>query len=175
MGFGPVGLAVVVVAEAAQHGEEAGLGAAQVIDGVGASPAKVANGFVHTVGDVDCHEVVGAKVFGELHGVTFVGFDAITGFRGNEGWGDDIAPDPHLVKASGDPETTAAGFVAYVEIGELALLVLGDAPHGPFKGVLGGFNRAVVAGLGIAVRFQDGDDSFFFMNVESEVECLWCV
>ncbi|YCM42270.1 hypothetical protein V2O64_13240 [Verrucomicrobiaceae bacterium 227] len=40
VGFGPVGLAVVVVTQAAQEGEEPGLGAAKVIDGIGAGTAK---------------------------------------------------------------------------------------------------------------------------------------
>ena len=61
MGFGPVGLAVVVVTEAAQEGEKPGLGAAQVVDSIGASAAKIPDGFVGGVGNVDGNEVVGAK------------------------------------------------------------------------------------------------------------------
>ena len=43
---------------------------------------------------------------------------------------------------------------------------------GRSQGVLGDGDGAVVPRLGIAFRFEDGNDGFFFMNVESEVECL---
>ncbi len=31
------------------------------------------------------------------------------------------------------------------------------------------------AEAGFTMRFEDGDDGFCFMNIDSEVECLWCV
>ena len=45
--------------------------------------------------------------------------------------------------------------------------------HGAFEGVLGGGDGTVVSRLGIAMRlaFEDSDDGFCFMKVESEVEC----
>lgn len=175
MGFGPVGLAVVVVSEATQEGEKPGLGAAQVIDGIGAGTTEVTNGFVGRVGDVDGDEVVGAEVFGELHGVAFVGLDAVTRLGGNERRGDDVTADPHLKEASSDPESATAGLVADVEIAKFPVLVLGDAAHGALQGVLGGGDSPVVSRFGVAIRFQDGDDGFCFMDVESEVECLRCV
>ena len=175
MGFGPVGLAVVVVTEAAQEGEKPGLGAAQVVDSIGASAAKIPDGFVGGVGNVDGNEVVGAEIFGELHGVALVGLDAVPGFGGDEGGGDDVAGDPHLEKTTSDPESASARFVADVEVAEGAILTLGNAPHGSLQGMLGGGDGAVVAWLGLALRVEDCDDSFCFMHVESEVECLWCV
>ena len=175
MGFGPVGLAVVVVAEAAQEGEEPGLGAAEVIDRIGAGTAKIANGLVHAVGNVDGDEVVGAEVFGELHGIAFVGFDAVSGLDGNERGRDDVAFHTHLKETSGDPKSASARFVANVEIREFAILVFGNLAYHLFKSVLCGGDGTVVARFGIAIAFEDGDDSFCFMNVESEVECLRCV
>jgi hypothetical protein len=47
-----------------------------------------------------------------------------------------------------------------VEIAELAALVLGDAAHGTLEGMQRGGDRAVMAGLGIAIGFKDGDDGF---------------
>lgn len=84
VGFGPMGFAIVVVSEATQECEEAGLGPAKIIDCVGASTAQVADGLVNRVGDIDGDEVVGAEVFGELHGIAFISFDAVAGFDGNE-------------------------------------------------------------------------------------------
>lgn len=69
VGFGPVGLSIVVVTETTKHGEESGFGAAKVVNCIGAGPAEVADGLVNTVGDVDGDEVVGAEVFCELHGI----------------------------------------------------------------------------------------------------------
>ena len=40
--------------------------------------------------------------------------------------------------------------------------------------LLGGGDGSVVTRFGVAVGFEDGDDSFCFMNVESEVECPRC-
>jgi hypothetical protein len=62
-----------------------------------------------------------------------------------------------------------------VKVGEFAFLLLGDPAHGSFKGVLGGADRAVVAGFGFTVGFEDRNDSFCFMDVESEVEFPRCV
>ena len=120
---------------------------------------------------MDGDEVVGAEHFGELGGVALVGLDAVTGTRGDQGGGDHIATNAHLEKPASDPEAAPAGFIADVKVGELAVLLLGDAPNGTFQGVLGGGNAAVVAGLRVTVALEDGDDGLFFMNVESEVEC----
>jgi hypothetical protein len=129
---------------------------------------------VDAVGDIDGNEVIGAKVFGKLHGITFIGLDAVTGFYGDERRCDDIATNPHLQEASRNPKFASARFVANVKVGELAVLFFDDASHRSFKGVLGSGNASVVAGFGITIRFEDCDDSFFFMDVESEVECMRC-
>ena len=142
------------------------LGAAEVIDGIGAAATEIANGLVHTVGNVDGDEVVGAKVFGKLHGVALVGFDTVAGFDGDERGRDDVATNPHLEKSSGDPKSASACFVANVEVGEFAFLVLGDASHGAFKGVLGGGDGAVMAWFGIALTFENRAIAWLLKFVE---------
>lgn len=67
--LGPMGLARVVVAEAAEHGQKACFGTTQIINRIGPGAAEVADGFVDGVRDVDGDEVVGAEAFGQLHGV----------------------------------------------------------------------------------------------------------
>ena len=42
-----------------------------------------------------------------------------------------------------------------------------EKSHGSFEGVLSGGDGAVVPRLGIAIRFEDSDDGFCFMNIES--------
>ncbi len=84
MSFSPVGLAGVVVAEAAKEGEESGFGATEIIDSVGTTSAKIANGFISGVWNIDWDEVIGAEIFGKFHGVAFVCFNAITRFYRDE-------------------------------------------------------------------------------------------
>ena len=75
----------------------------------------------------------------------------------------------------GDPKSTPARFVTNMKVGKFSLLGFGNASHRSFEGVLGGVDGAVMSWLGFAVTFENGDDSFCFMNVESEIECLRCV
>lgn len=154
---------------------KAALGPAEVIDGIGAGAAQVTDGFVHAVGNVDRNEIIGTKIFGKLGGIAFVRFDSIAGLGGDQRRGDHVAVHAHLEKASRDPKPTAAGFVAHVEVGELALLAFGDAAHSALQGVNGSGDGPVMPRFGVAVGFEDGDDSFCFMDVKSQVQCLWCV
>lgn len=123
---------------------------------------------------MDGNEVVGAKAFCEFGSVAFIGFDAVAGAGGNEGRGDDFALNAHLKEASRNPKATATGFVADVEFGELPILSLGDASHGALEGMLRGGDVAVMPRFAFALRVEDGDGGFFFVNVESEVECARC-
>ncbi len=77
-------------------------------------------------------------------------------------------------QAPGDPEPAPAGFVADVEIREFAALIFGDAAYGTFEGMQRGGDRAVMAGFGVAIGFEDGNDGFCFMHVETDIECLRC-
>lgn len=70
-----------------------------------------------------------------------------------------------------DPKAAVAALVADVEIGELASLGLGDAANDPLQRVLGGGDTAVVARFRLSMGIEDGDDGFFFMDVESDVKC----
>ena len=174
MSFGPVGLAVVVVSQAAKEGEESRFGAAKIVDGIGAGAAKIANSFVNAVRNIDGDEVVGAEIFGELHGIAFICFDAVAGLGGDKRGRDDVTTNAHLKESPGDPKSASARFVANVKIGEFAILALGDSTHRSLQSVLGGGDGTVVTRFGIAVTFENGDDSFCFMNVESDVERLRC-
>ena len=42
---------------------------------------------------------------------------------------------------------------------------------GAFEGVLSGGDGAIIPRLGIAVRFEDGNDGFFFMEVYCVAGC----
>ena len=78
---------------------------------------------------------------------------------------DDVTANTHLKKATGDPEAAPACFVANIKVAEFEILFLGDPSHRPLQGMLGGGDGSVMPGLCIAIRFEDGDDSFCFMDV----------
>ena len=46
-----------------------------------------------------------------------------------------------------------------------------EKSHSSYESVLGGVDGAIVPRLSITMKFQDGDDGFCFMNIESEVGC----
>jgi hypothetical protein len=48
---------------------------------------------------------------------------------------------------------------------------LGDPANDALQGMLAGGDAAVVAWFRVSIGFEDRDDGFFFMNVESEVGC----
>ena len=56
-------------------------------------------------------------------------------------------------------------------LAEFAPLGLGDPANDALQCVLAGGNAAVVAWFRASIRFEDRDDRFFFMDVESDVEC----
>ncbi len=171
VGVCPGGLAGVVEAEAAQQGEEAGLGTAAVIDGINAGAAKVADGLVGLIGDEDGDEFAGSVEAGELDGIFLVGFDVIPGFGGNEGWRDDGAGRFHFHKHAGNPHAAAARLVANGNLGDGDVLGLGDPADGAIQGDLGGSDLAVEADFALRSGICNGDGCFFFMDVESDVEC----
>ena len=95
---------------------------------------------------------------------------------------------------AGDPHAASAGLVADVDGAWSDLVGLGDAPHDPFQGGVGGGDRSVVADLtslrsvhavwlrgfpcrdrggafAVGSGIGDGDGGLFFMDVESDVDC----
>lgn len=80
----PGGLAGVVEAEAAQQGEEAGFGAAAVVDGIDPCAAEVADRLVGFIRHEDRNQFTGAVQAGEFDGVLLVGFDMVAGLGGDQ-------------------------------------------------------------------------------------------
>jgi len=114
--FGPVGLSIVVVAEATKEGEKPGFGTTKIINGISPATAEITDRFIGGVRDVDRHEVIGAEIFGEFHGIALIGLNTVTRFDRNERGGDDITADAHLEESTRDPKSTSTRFVANVEI-----------------------------------------------------------
>ena len=79
----------------------------------------------------------------------------------------------HLNEATGNPKPASAGFVANVEVRKGPVPTLGDPAHDPFEGMLRGADSSVMPGLGLAVGFENGDVSLGFMDVQSDIQCVW--
>src|SRR5262249_12523649 len=84
MGWAPMSLARVADIMAEQEGFEAKLGVLEIAEGIFTGPRQVPNGFIFHLGDRDHGEIARARQAGQLHGVSAVGFDAVTGFFWNE-------------------------------------------------------------------------------------------
>ena len=74
-----------------------------------------------------------------------------------------------------DPEAASAGFVADVKMIQGKFAGLGNAADDPLQGVLAGGHAAVDLGSGLAMVLEGRNHSLCFMDVESEIECPWCV
>jgi len=76
-----------------------------------ATPQQVAGGLFLLGGDVNGGERVGAIEDGELAGIAAVGFDAIAGSTGNQGWGDNVTREAVRRECALQFETAGTGFV----------------------------------------------------------------
>ena len=82
VGLTPIGFALVTVAVAQEETFEAQAAAAQIIDGIGAGAAEVADGFIGGFGDIDGDQFAGAQQAGDGAGVAFIGFEGRAGRLG---------------------------------------------------------------------------------------------
>ena len=84
MGRAPIGPAGVADILAEQEGFETKLGVFAIADGIFTGSGELANRFIVHFGDIHGCEIPRACQPGQLHGVTAVGFDAVTSLFGNQ-------------------------------------------------------------------------------------------
>ena len=89
----------------------------------------------------------------------------IAGLGGDERGRNDRAGDLHFHEHAGDPHAAPGRFIANGNPGYGNLPGLCDAPDHPVQGDLGGGHLALGTWIG------DGNGGFFFMEVESDVDC----
>ena len=71
---------------------------------------------------------------------------------------------------AGDPHAATTGFVADGDGVERDMFSLGDAPDETIQSHLAGGDFSEVSDFTFGTRIGEGDGSFFFMNIESDVE-----
>lgn len=169
MGLAPVSLTVVAVAVAQEEGLEAMAAAAQVIDGIGASAAEIADGFIGGLGDVDAGEFACTQESGDGAGIALIGFERRARLFGDQAGSDDEAGDFELGEATGDAKAAGAGFVGDVELS--ARVSFADAGQSLFDGMEVIGDGAEDADFALGPRFGDGDGDGVFVDIETEIEC----
>jgi hypothetical protein len=162
----PGGPALVGQAQPQQEGLQPEPGGLEVLHGVFAGAAHVADRFVLDGGDVDGGEVPGAKQPGELDGVAAVGLHPVAGLLGEQGGGDDHAGDARGPEIAVKDVAAGAGLVGDDQGGRLArppaqqrVDVRLAGAEGPDAGDVGG---SLLGGVG------DGDG--VLVDVEPDIQ-----
>ena len=84
MGRAPVGPARVADIVSEHEGFEANRGVLAIAEGILTGSREITNGFIFYLGDLDRGEGSCSSQAGQLHSVSAVRFDSITGLFGNE-------------------------------------------------------------------------------------------
>src|SRR5262244_4615536 len=84
MGRAPIGPAGVADIMAEQEGFETELGVLAIAEGIFTGAGEIANRFIVHCGDIHDSEIPRAGQPGQLHGVSAVGFDAVTSLFGDK-------------------------------------------------------------------------------------------
>ena len=137
----PRGLLAVAVAVAKQEGFELVAAAAQVLHGIGARAAEIADGFVALVGHMHGGQLAGAVQPGEHACIATVGLDLVARAFRRERGGDDIAGDAPLLQTPRQHEAAGSGLITNAQfLARMAqpaqqffdvLQVAGDDPVAP--------------------------------------------
>ena len=111
VGWPPGGLARIAEIMPQQKRFEPERGGLEIPEGLFASPAQVAEGFVFDLWNLDGSEVPRAHEAGQLDGVTTVGFDSVAGLFRHQGRGHDPARISFFRQVAREPIPAGAGFV----------------------------------------------------------------
>jgi hypothetical protein len=171
MGRVPGGLACITYVVPQQKSFQPKFRRLQVLDGIFPRAAQVADGFIFYFGHRDGSEVPRAHEPGQLHGITAVGFPAISGLGGNQRGRHDPTVVAFFVERAIEPGATGAGFIDEDEAFRLRLELTSeliairvswaDGPEGDDVGVV------IFGNLG------SGDG--VFVDIQTDIECarLW--
>ena len=170
VGRAPVAFALIMVAVVEQEGLEPLPGAAQIVDGIGARTAQVADGLVGGLGNVNALEVPGPVRPGQFGRVAPVGLDAVAGGprdlrrSGHDALVAELPQTPRQDKAARTGLVTEAqlGFVLPAQPGgELfhRLQIPADHAQAPHFAAAPGFGHR--DGDGVFVDIESDPDYFF--------------
>jgi hypothetical protein len=104
----PAGVADIVPQ---QKRVETDFGGLEILDGIVAGPAQIADGLVFDLGHIDGRQVPRAQQAGQLDGVTAIGVDPVASLCGNQRGGHDPAHVALLRQIAIEPRAARTGLV----------------------------------------------------------------
>ena len=151
---------------AEQEGFAPPLGCLPIPERLFPRPAQVTHRFIVDGGDVDWGEVARAHEPGEWHGITPVGFDAVTCLFRHQGGGDAPADVALLHPVALEPIPTRAGFRDQDQV--LGLRV--ELPHQGVDVTLPGATSSEGNNLGIVIFSDVGHSDRLFRHIQADVK-----
>ncbi len=169
VGGGPFAFAGVVESVAQEKGVEALLGAGEIVAGIGAGAADVADGLVQHGRDADLGDVAVTEEAGDFAGIALVGFDLLVGFALGLGRRHEDTVESVADQAAGEDESGGARLVADLEVAEPDIEFFGELAQGPFRGENTAAAGSVIDGVFTGFPGGIGDGDCFLVDVESDV------
>jgi hypothetical protein len=169
MGLAPVGLALVTETVAQEKALEPMTATAQIINGIGASPAEVANGLIGGLRHIDARQFASTQKAGESAGIPFVGLEGSARLPGDEGGSGDQAGNLELFEPSRDHKPAGSSFVSDLQL--RTRMRFADATQDFFDGVQVIGDRAKGADFAFGTGFGNGDGDRVFVDIEAQIEC----
>jgi hypothetical protein len=163
----PIGFALVTITVTQEKGFEPMTATAMIIDGIGASAAQIANGFVGSFRHIDGGEFTGPKEPRDGTGIPLIGFERGARQFGDEGRSGNQTRDLELFEASGDHKAAGTGFIGHLQEG--TRMSFADAAEGFFQAldIIG--DGAEDTDLTLRSGFGDGNGDGVLMDIETEV------
>ncbi len=100
--------------------------AREVISGIGACTANIANGLIENRGNAHLGDVSVAKESGDFAGVALIGLDLFIGFSLGFRRLHEDAIESQVDQAAGEDKTGRPGFITNLEIAELDIEFFGE-------------------------------------------------
>jgi hypothetical protein len=150
---GPAGGAEIV---SEPEGVETTRGGLEVADDIFARPGEIPQGFVCRLGNRDRGASTGAHQAGQLHRVTAVGLDAVTGLLRNQRRRHNPAVVPFFDEIAGEPVATGTGVLDQDQMLGLGWSLADEVINVTLAGADGTEIRALGSGLWSDVGHRDG-------------------
>jgi hypothetical protein len=168
VGRPPGGLARLADVMPQQTRVEPELGGFESPDGIFASPAQVADGFVFDLGNRDGREVPRAHEPRPLDGVTTVGCDPVARLFRHQGGGDDPARIAFFSPVAIEPIPTRTSFVDKEQMLTFRLQLTDEL----IEVTLTRANGPEIGDLSTLILSDRGHRDGFFMDIQTAVECV---
>jgi hypothetical protein len=164
-----VSFTLVVIAVLKQERLESLACPSKVIHSIRASAAKVTNGLIGGLRNVDGLKVSRAVGAGEFFGITLVGLHTVSRLAGHFGGSDNDAVVAELVQTTNKDKAAWAGFITKAQASFLAVL-LAQTSDELFNRMEAVAHLSKAADFPVATGFGNGDGDGVFMDIKTDVE-----